>query len=677
MRIGITSSAVQPDAPTSRPSTAPLFAALLALAWIAWAPSAIAADGEIAPNPQAAVTPATQTIEHLTRVGQSTIHATAIGSGAFAAPETLEEHETGLKGQAALRSAAPTRQRRVNLPIPSKEAARLRLAEFRSSSADARIAALAPAEPVVRGDKVVHFQEEGFSSFNGLSHVDQRTANGGNQFSIEPPDQALCVGNGYVVEAVNDVIRVFDTSGTPLTGVEDLNTFFGLAAQVVRGPPRVNGPFLSDPKCFYDKQTRRWFVSELMEDNGNNEGATIRNFNLLAVSQTSDPTGAFTVFKYDVTDDGLKGTPNHGGCPCFGDQPLLGADKFGIYQSTNEFGGTFNGAQIYAISKAALVAAADSPGSPLPVVVHIDASQQLVPFGGLSYSIQPAVSPKAGKNNDDNDDDGGFRVRTGVEYFLSALQFGVAGTPDEHFDNRIAVWALTNTRSLNTDFPTLTLSFDVIRSETYGQPDNADQKPGPIPLGMSLDPPEPLELIQTNDDRMNQVVFANGRLYSGVNTKLTVAGESRTGIAWFAVKPKFEGPTLKGRVVRQGYVAVAGNNVMYPSVGVNRDGEGAIGVTLVGPDYFPSAAYAVLNEGGTSPFVHVAAAGQGPEDGFTGYKAFGGNGAARWGDYSAAVWDGERIWFANEYIPTSCAVNALPCRTMLANWGTRISKVKP
>src|SRR5690242_16461083 len=33
-------------------------------------------------------------------------------------------------------------------------------------------------------------------SFHGLDGFDQRFANGGNQFSVEPPDQALCVGNG-------------------------------------------------------------------------------------------------------------------------------------------------------------------------------------------------------------------------------------------------------------------------------------------------------------------------------------------------------------------------------------------------------------------------------------------------------------------------------------------------
>ena len=37
-------------------------------------------------------------------------------------------------------------------------------------------------------------------SLQGLNHRDQRLANGGNQFSLEPPDQALCVGNGFTVE---------------------------------------------------------------------------------------------------------------------------------------------------------------------------------------------------------------------------------------------------------------------------------------------------------------------------------------------------------------------------------------------------------------------------------------------------------------------------------------------
>ncbi len=38
--------------------------------------------------------------------------------------------------------------------------------------------------------------------FGGLTHADSRFANNGNQFSGEPPDQALCVGNGFTFEMV-------------------------------------------------------------------------------------------------------------------------------------------------------------------------------------------------------------------------------------------------------------------------------------------------------------------------------------------------------------------------------------------------------------------------------------------------------------------------------------------
>src|SRR6478672_328523 len=38
------------------------------------------------------------------------------------------------------------------------------------------------------------------ASFEGLNLYQQRYARGGNQFTVEPPDQALCVGNGFVVE---------------------------------------------------------------------------------------------------------------------------------------------------------------------------------------------------------------------------------------------------------------------------------------------------------------------------------------------------------------------------------------------------------------------------------------------------------------------------------------------
>src|SRR5436309_4138016 len=94
------------------------------------------------------------------------------------------------------------------------------------------------------------------STFNGLNHRDQRLANGARQFSLEPPDQGLCVGNGVEMEIINDVMRVYAPNGAPLKGVEDLNTFFGFPAAFVR-PNGPFGPFVTDPSCYYDKDLNR------------------------------------------------------------------------------------------------------------------------------------------------------------------------------------------------------------------------------------------------------------------------------------------------------------------------------------------------------------------------------------------------------------------------------------
>jgi len=122
--------------------------------------------------------------------------------------------------------------------------------------------------PTPRGQAVVG-PDPGFSGFRGLTHVDQRFAGTGvytnTQFSLEPPDEGLCVGNGFVVEAVNNALAVYGTSGTRLSGPTALNQFFRLAPEFVR-PNGPFGAFLSDPKCYFDADTRRWFVTELEID---------------------------------------------------------------------------------------------------------------------------------------------------------------------------------------------------------------------------------------------------------------------------------------------------------------------------------------------------------------------------------------------------------------------------
>jgi hypothetical protein len=176
--------------------------------------------------------------------------------------------------------------------------------------------------PVVQSYKVVTPKQSNVNGWNGLSHVDQRLANNGNQFSLEPPDQGLCAGGGFVLEAVNLAMTVYDTDGHMQKGVTDLNTFFGYPPAIVRGTPNVYGPFLADPRCMYDAVGKHWFLTILVIEQATDGSFSGLTHVDIAVSKTADPTGSWNLYALDTTDgDGTL--PNHPGCPCFGDQPRI------------------------------------------------------------------------------------------------------------------------------------------------------------------------------------------------------------------------------------------------------------------------------------------------------------------------------------------------------------------
>ena len=551
------------------------------------------------------------------------------------------------------------------------------------------------------------------STFDGLNHRQQRRANGGNQFTLEPPDQGLCVGNGLVMEIINDVMRVYNPDGTAAKGVEDLNTFFGYPPAIIRGTPNVFGQFVTDPSCYFDKDANRWFADVLTIDTfpKNDPAHNIRGGDFtgtnhldLAVSQTSDPTGIWTIYRIPVQDDGTQGTPNHhctGIAPfgqattptnpnaCLGDYPHLGADANGIYLTTNEysfFGNDFHGAQVYAVSKQALKNLAATVA-----VTQFDTHG--ADAGNSGFTIWPATAP-AGLNSTANG---------GTEFFMSsnaadeAHGNGVAVGPRR--SDQLLVWSLTNTSSLNSS-PTLTLSHKTLTAGLYVVPARSEQKNGETPLidclnkkscatNFVLGVPDPFApeheyALDSNDTRMQQVVFAAGKLWGALDTAVNSSANTRAGVEWFVVNPSAAGgPAL----VNSGYLAVSQNNVTYPAIAVTKDGNGVMAFTLVGRDFFPSAAFASINADGVGA-VQVAAQGIGPADGFTGTAVFNDPNPARprWGDYGAAVVDGNNnIWMASEYIGQTCTLSeyvatGASCggtRTLLANWDTRITEVNP
>jgi hypothetical protein len=440
---------------------------------------------------------------------------------------------------------------------------------------------------------------------------------------------------------------------------------------------------MTDPVCLFDAAVQRFFLVVLTLDHVGSSGALNGNNHLdIAVSDTSDPTGGWTIFKLPVQNNGTEGTPDHhcGNGFCLGDYPHIGADANGIYLTTNEFavfGPGFFGAQVYAISKSLLTGGAGSAVLFNTLGMGPD---------GAGFTVWPASVPGTTFSTDNN----------GSEFFLSSdAGFSKAGT-----SSQILLWTMTNTASLNTSTPSPSLSQSVIQVDQYAVPPRATQKAGDRPLGQCIadtvifptcnvavagigshdnstfGPPN--GSLNANDSRMQQVAYANGKLWGALDTAVNIGGQTRAGIGYYVLDPN------SGKIVLQGQAGLASTDLTYPAVGVTDSGRGIIAFTLTGDNDYPSAAYASLDAQVGMGDVAVSAAGAGPWDGFTSYKFFGSR--PRWGDYGATSVTGNTIWAASEYVAQTCTyaqylvVPRGQCggtRGALGNWSTHISNITP
>ena len=483
----------------------------------------------------------------------------------------------------------------------------------------------------------------GLTAFNALSHTDQRLADNGNQWSIEPPNQSIAVSNGYVLEGVNDGVRIFNTSGSPSIATVASNQLFGLAPTIDRNTG-INGVYLTDMRVYYDQGMDRWMVVQRSQDNDAAGNALNQSHLYIAVSQTADPTGTYYIYLMDTTN------PNHPGCPCIDDYPQIGSDQYGFHIAWNEFSApylNFNDATILSISKASLASGASTP----------TAFQFFIaPTTGFEFAIQPAYTPPGASN---------FLASGGMEFFVSTFyQFG--------YGSQVALWAMYNTSSLATTSPNPGLTRITVNTLTYTNPDVATQRPGPLPYGSTLIPPGQLAYLDGGDIRVQALTYAGGRLYLTLQSGVVDQnGRGVVGGAYIVLSPTYRNGILAASVLNQGYLAVNSNHLLRPAIAVNAQGHGAIAATLVGPDWYPSAAVIPFDTFSTPSTIQVAAAGSLPEDGFTGYPGGSGAGVARWGDYNTAVVTSDgAIWMVVQYI------GSYP-RTQFANWNTLVIRKQP
>ena len=208
-------------------------------------------------------------------------------------------------------------------------------------------------------------------SFETISLTDT-TALPGQGFL--PPDTVGEIGPNHFVQMVNSAFRIYNRTGTPVIPLTSIGALFS----TIPGPCANSED--GDPIVLYDQLADRWILSEFCTV------ANPNNHQLIAVSQTGDPTGAYYV--YDFMMPNIK----------FNDYPKFGVWSDGYYMTDNQFnqaGTQFLGAGLFAFDRVKLLA-----GDPTAGYIYFDKAEgcpAACQFGGmLPGDIDGFTPPPAG-----------------------------------------------------------------------------------------------------------------------------------------------------------------------------------------------------------------------------------------------------------------------------------------
>jgi hypothetical protein len=567
-------------------------------------------------------------------------------------------------------------------------------------------------QPLGPGCDRISMSSGGATGVKGLNAVDSGTQSTNvNGLDIEPADQGLCAGNGYVVEPNNiGEMLVFNTKLQRQSSVIPLDTVMGLT--------QLGWSSGGDISCTYDYANGgHWFITEIVSASpesangpfaptGCFEGAANACYEGIAVTTGNSPFGPYNVYyahaDYNPAEPGYPYLLNDfAKISTSRDAFLLFYDEFPLV-TPGVGGGGFNGAQELAFNKNAMERGEPvtlSNGRPNPnFTMAIENMGQLPtpdgtcaskdnPFGvaGVTcwYSVIPAQPPDPSQYDNSHG---------GSAFMLDSLDFFGNG------DTRIAVFDWTGLDNLNS--PNCS-SCAGIRfggqlfsgvEYYYGEGALAPQKTGPIPLGDECGaaglsvaatsggtPPAscPESGIATNGDNFTQVSQAGGQLWGAITTEVdqTFASEAtpevHQGVAYWVIGTNSFDQGGSFTLTSQGYVSAAHEDLEFPAMAAEgylwQDG-GNGGAILTfslsgngGPTsadhggFYPSTAFGRVSSssGGLLGSINIADLGQSPQDGFTEYQGYPVSTRARWGDYSAATflpWSGGTIYFATNYI---------------------------
>jgi hypothetical protein len=582
--------------------------------------------------------------------------------------------------------------------------------------------------PLGPGCDRISLSAAGAVGVKGINAVDSGTLPTNPNGDIEPADQGLCAGNGYVVESNNiGEVLFFNTALHRVSSVISLDTLMGLTA---RGWSSGG-----DVSCAYDYANGgHWFFTQFVSASSEASGGTFAGcfagvastcYEAIAVTKGSSPYGPYNVYFVNANYN-----PAEPGAPyLLNDFTKIAVSRDAFLMMYDEFplvtpgigGGGFNGAQEFAFDKNALefglqASLADGTPNPrfnvaienmgtLPTPDGTCAKDNTLGKPGVAcwFSVIPAMPPDPSQFDNSHG---------GSAFMLDTLD------PYGTGDTRIAVFDWTGLGALNS--PGCAACDDVqfggqLFSGTelyYGEGVLAAQKAGPIPLGdqcgaagLSTGTPPPASCpeggIATNGDNFTQASQAQGQLWGAISTEVAqnFAGgpspEIHQGAAYWVIGTgAFDhGDSQHGAsdhggpltITSQGYVAPAHEDLSMPDLVAPDAGPAALFFTLTGNGgpagadgggFYPSTAYGKLFAGSPTLLaskVNVADLGQSPEDGFGEYLGYPGPLDPRWGDYSEGVYDPAtgKIYFANNYIQYPNCTGAAFTAALATCGGTR------
>lgn len=392
-----------------------------------------------------------------------------------------------------------------------------------------------------------------------------------------PPDTGGSVGLDHLMTTLNSQVRIQDKTGGVISTVSLFNFWSILGIQSA-----------FDPHSVYDSVANRWIFCAV------SDGFAASSSILIGVSQNSDPTGNWFLYKVDADSSNAY----------WADYPTLGFNKDWIVVSVNMFplsAPTYGGASLFVFNKADLYA--NGPG----------AYTLLQDFNTPGFTMVPAVD---------------YDATADVLYLV-----------EDTFDFTGRLRLSTISGAVGAEVLTLGTAFVVGPGGTWGIQE-------PIPSGSAPQLGSSAR-INVNDARIINAVLRNGSLWATHNVFLPVTGTRYSAVQWWQITPA-GGVQQFGRIEDPAGVIWYG----FPSIGVNRNNDVLIGYSTFSAQQYASGNYSfryASDPPGTLQSDFLLKAGEAPY-----FKTYGG-GRNRWGDYSVSVVDPANdldLWTIQEYAAT-------------------------